>query len=88
MPHPTRSPSRGAGRATGLQLLEAKDVQMSYRISPAWWPIIGLSSPVLIPMLLVKNGRYKQNIAKSLRINKERMERAVSLASENGGDVR
>ncbi len=52
---------------------------MSYRISPAWWPIIGLSSPVLFPMLLVKNGRYKQNITKSLRINKERMERAEPL---------
>jgi 7,8-dihydropterin-6-yl-methyl-4-(beta-D-ribofuranosyl)aminobenzene 5'-phosphate synthase len=52
---------------------------MSYRISPAWWPIIGLSSPVLFPMLLVKNGRYKQNIKKSLRINKERMERAEPL---------
>ncbi len=52
---------------------------MSYRISPAWWPIIGLSSPVLFPMLLIKNGRYKQNIKKSLRINKERMERAEPL---------
>ncbi len=52
---------------------------MAYRISPAWWPIIGLSSPVLFPMLLVKNGRYKQNITKSLTINKERMERAEPL---------
>jgi 7,8-dihydropterin-6-yl-methyl-4-(beta-D-ribofuranosyl)aminobenzene 5'-phosphate synthase len=52
---------------------------MSYRISPAWWPIIGLSSPVLFPMLLVKNSRYKQNITKSLRLNKERMERAEFL---------
>jgi len=52
---------------------------LSYRISPAWWPIIGLFSPVLVPMLLVKNARHKQNITKSLRINKERIERAEPL---------
>lgn len=52
---------------------------MSYRISPAWWPIIGLSSPVLFPWLLVKNSRYKQDITKSLRINKERIEGARPL---------
>jgi 7,8-dihydropterin-6-yl-methyl-4-(beta-D-ribofuranosyl)aminobenzene 5'-phosphate synthase len=49
---------------------------MSNRISPAWWPIIGLSSPVLFPMLFIKNRRYKQNIEKSQNVNKERMERA------------
>jgi 7,8-dihydropterin-6-yl-methyl-4-(beta-D-ribofuranosyl)aminobenzene 5'-phosphate synthase len=52
---------------------------MSYRISPAWWPIIGLSSPVLFPMLLVKYRRYKQNIEKSQKANKERIERAKPL---------
>lgn len=52
---------------------------MSYRISPAWWPIIGLSSPVLFPMLLVKNRRYKKNIEKSQKANKERIERAKTL---------
>jgi len=52
---------------------------MSYRISPVWWPIMGLFSPVLLPMLFIKNGRYKQNIKKSLRINKKRMERAVPV---------
>ncbi len=52
---------------------------MSYRISPAWWPIIGLSSPVLFPMLLVKNRRFKQNIRKAQEVNKERMQRAEHL---------
>jgi 7,8-dihydropterin-6-yl-methyl-4-(beta-D-ribofuranosyl)aminobenzene 5'-phosphate synthase len=52
---------------------------MSYRISPAWWPLLGLSSPVLIPMLLVKNRRFKQNIRRSQEVNKERMDRAESL---------
>jgi 7,8-dihydropterin-6-yl-methyl-4-(beta-D-ribofuranosyl)aminobenzene 5'-phosphate synthase len=52
---------------------------MSYRISPAWWPLLGLSSPVLFPMLLVKNRRFKQNIRKSQEVNSERMERAEPL---------
>ena len=52
---------------------------MSYRISPAWWPFLGLSSPVLIPMLLVKNRRFKQNIRRSQEVNKERMDRAEPL---------
>lgn len=52
---------------------------MSYRICPAWWPIIGLFSPVLFPMLLAKNRRYRQNIEKSQKANKERIERAKHL---------
>ena len=52
---------------------------MSYRISPAWWPIIGLSSPVLFPILFVKNRRYKRNVEKSQTANKERIERAKPL---------
>ncbi len=52
---------------------------MSYRISPVWWPVIALSSPVLLPMLFIKNGRYKKNIIKSHRINNARMERAQPL---------
>jgi len=52
---------------------------MSYRISPVWWPIIALSSPVLFPMLLVKNRRFKQNLHRSHEVNKERIESADPL---------
>lgn len=52
---------------------------MSYRISPLWWPIIGLSSPVLFPMLFVKNRRFKQNVEKSQKLNKGRIENAKPL---------
>jgi 7,8-dihydropterin-6-yl-methyl-4-(beta-D-ribofuranosyl)aminobenzene 5'-phosphate synthase len=54
-------------------------MKMSYRISPVWWPIIALSSPALIPMLLVKNSRFKQNVQKSHEVNNERIERAEPL---------
>ena len=52
---------------------------MSFRISPAWWPVIGLSSPVLLPMLFVRNRRYKRNVSKSQKANKERIENAKPL---------
>ena len=52
---------------------------MSYRISPAWWPIIGLTSPVLFPMLFFRNRRYKQNVEMSQKANKERIAIAKPL---------
>ena len=52
---------------------------MSFRISPAWWPVIGLSSPVLFPILFSKNRRFKRNIGKSQQANRERIDRASPL---------
>ncbi len=52
---------------------------MSYRISPAWWPVLGLSLPVLGPMLFIKNRRYRQNVEKSQIANKERIGCAGSI---------
>lgn len=52
---------------------------MAYRISPAWWPIIGLSSPVLFPMLFIRNRRYIQNVEKSQKVNRERIRNAKPL---------
>jgi 7,8-dihydropterin-6-yl-methyl-4-(beta-D-ribofuranosyl)aminobenzene 5'-phosphate synthase len=53
---------------------------MAYRISPAWWPVIALTSPVLFPMLIHKNRRFKKNIQQSHEANKARIEKAKPLA--------
>ena len=53
---------------------------MSFRVSPVWWPILALSSPVLLPMLFIKNRRFKQNVKKALALNEERIEKAGKLA--------
>jgi 7,8-dihydropterin-6-yl-methyl-4-(beta-D-ribofuranosyl)aminobenzene 5'-phosphate synthase len=58
---------------------KTQEVTMPFRISPAWWPLIGLSSPVLFPMLVARNRRYKQNVIRSERENRERIERAEPL---------
>jgi 7,8-dihydropterin-6-yl-methyl-4-(beta-D-ribofuranosyl)aminobenzene 5'-phosphate synthase len=52
---------------------------MTYRISPAWWPIIALSSPLLLPLLLIKNRRFKKNKQRSREVNDERIRRAKPL---------
>lgn len=52
---------------------------MSFRISPIWWPGIFLTSPVIAPWLLVKNIRYRRNLARASRLNQQRIKAAVSL---------
>ena len=54
-------------------------LRMSNRISPAWWPVLGLASPVFFPFLFVKNRRYKHNVEESRKLNKTRMENASFL---------
>jgi 7,8-dihydropterin-6-yl-methyl-4-(beta-D-ribofuranosyl)aminobenzene 5'-phosphate synthase len=53
---------------------------MSYRISPAWWPVLALTSPILLPVLIRKNRRFRKNIQQSQKVNKERIKKAKSLA--------
>ena len=52
---------------------------MSSRISPLWWPILALSSPVLLPKLFFKNRRFKRNVKKALAVNEERIGKSGKL---------
>lgn len=52
---------------------------MPYRISPVLWPVLALSIPVLLPMLLVKNRRFQENLKRSQEVNKERLKNAKAL---------
>lgn len=52
---------------------------MAFRISPLWWPVMTAASPVLVPMLLRKNGRFKKNLTRANELNQERIERAEPL---------
>ncbi len=52
---------------------------MSFRISPIWWPILALSSPVLVPHLLRKNHHYKHNVRRAAQENKIRISNAEKL---------
>ncbi len=52
---------------------------MAYRISPAWWPVIGLCAPVLLPLLGVRNRRFRRHAAQAQQVNQERIAQAKPL---------
>lgn len=52
---------------------------MSFRISPLWWPLLALASPILAPWLLLRNRRFQQNSARAAERNRARLDRAAPL---------
>lgn len=53
---------------------------MAFRISPLWWPLLAVASPVLLPLLLQRNSRFEKNRARAERLNRSRIEKAARLA--------
>jgi len=52
---------------------------MSFRISPLWWPIAAVTSPAIIPLLLVKNRRFQKGREDVIELNEDRIQRAKPL---------
>lgn len=52
---------------------------MGFRISPAWWPVLALLSPGLVPWLAVKSWRFRQGQSQAAQANAERIARASAL---------
>jgi 7,8-dihydropterin-6-yl-methyl-4-(beta-D-ribofuranosyl)aminobenzene 5'-phosphate synthase len=52
---------------------------MSFRISPVWWPVLAVASPVLVPWLVVRNRRFRENRARAADTNQQRMTDARPL---------
>jgi len=52
---------------------------MSFRISPVWWPVLAVSSPVIVPWLLVRNRQFREGRTRAAELNQERMDRAEPL---------
>jgi 7,8-dihydropterin-6-yl-methyl-4-(beta-D-ribofuranosyl)aminobenzene 5'-phosphate synthase len=52
---------------------------VSFRVSPAWWPVLALASPVLVPWLAIRNRRFQKDCARVSELNQERISRAGSL---------
>jgi len=49
---------------------------MSLRISPFWWPFLAVASPVMVPFLMVRNGRFRNNIQLADELNRRRIGQA------------
>lgn len=52
---------------------------MNFRISPLWWPFLAISSPLVLPWLLVKNRGFKDNRLRAEKLNNKRIEQASML---------
>ena len=52
---------------------------MHFRISPLWWPVLAVASPVIGPWLLIKNRRFKDNQTRAAKLNEERISQAKHL---------
>jgi 7,8-dihydropterin-6-yl-methyl-4-(beta-D-ribofuranosyl)aminobenzene 5'-phosphate synthase len=52
---------------------------MSFRISPAWWPVLAVASPAIVPWLLVRNRHFQENCTRAAEINQARMSQAEPL---------
>lgn len=53
---------------------------MAFQISPRWWLLLILVSPVLMPMLLMRNRRFKKNRERANKVNFERINKAKTFA--------
>lgn len=52
---------------------------MTFRISPFWWPALGAASPLIIPLLVKRNARYKENRLLAEQQNADRIQKAAPL---------
>lgn len=52
---------------------------MGFRISPAWWPLLTVASPALVPWMMSKNRRFQENRLRAARLNEERIGAARPL---------
>ena len=49
---------------------------MSFRISPLWWPLLGVASPVIAPFLVARNCKFKKNRELANNLNEDRLHQA------------
>ncbi len=52
---------------------------MAYRISPLYWPLLAVASPILAPVVFARNRRFKKNRELAAKVNSERMGKVESL---------
>jgi len=52
---------------------------MNFRLSPLWWPVLAVASPIAIPWLLIKNRSFQQNCVQATETNQIRLSQATPL---------
>jgi 7,8-dihydropterin-6-yl-methyl-4-(beta-D-ribofuranosyl)aminobenzene 5'-phosphate synthase len=52
---------------------------VGFRLSPLWWPVLVVASPVLVPKLIVWNRRYREDAGRTEEFNQARIQQASRL---------
>lgn len=52
---------------------------MAFRLSPLWWPVLLVASPVVLPILALKNRRFRANRRRAEAFNRNRIQKAKPL---------
>jgi 7,8-dihydropterin-6-yl-methyl-4-(beta-D-ribofuranosyl)aminobenzene 5'-phosphate synthase len=52
---------------------------MSFRISPVWWPVLAVASPIIIPWLFVRSRHFQKDRTRAVELNQRRMNQAGPL---------
>lgn len=52
---------------------------MLFRISPLWWPVLAVASPIIVPWLLVRNRRFQKDRDLAAELNRQRINQAEPL---------
>ena len=52
---------------------------MTFRLSPVWWPVLAVASPVIVPWLLIRRRRFKEDCTRVAEFNQEQVNRAEPL---------
>jgi 7,8-dihydropterin-6-yl-methyl-4-(beta-D-ribofuranosyl)aminobenzene 5'-phosphate synthase len=52
---------------------------MNFRLSPLWWSVLAVASPIAIPWLLIKNQRFQQKCVQAAETNQIRLSQATPL---------
>jgi 7,8-dihydropterin-6-yl-methyl-4-(beta-D-ribofuranosyl)aminobenzene 5'-phosphate synthase len=52
---------------------------MTFRISPIWWPFLVALSPILLPVMLLKNSRFRKNSIRAASTNENRINHANAI---------
>jgi 7,8-dihydropterin-6-yl-methyl-4-(beta-D-ribofuranosyl)aminobenzene 5'-phosphate synthase len=54
-------------------------VKMNFRVSPLLWPALACTTPVTVPLVLLKTWQFRKNQALADKRNQDRLDRAVPL---------
>jgi len=52
---------------------------MPYPISPVWFPLLALASPIIVPWALVKDRQFRKDRARAAALNQQRLAQAAPL---------